>query len=289
MMRQEIGGQEGRGQTPLEVYLREIDKTPLLSSKEERALAVRIHEGDEAARDQLARANLRLVVKIAHSFAGRGVSFEDLIEEGNLGLLRAVEGFDSTMNTRFSTYASPWICQSMARALERTARTIRLPNHVARLLRDWQRARAALQQELGRSPVEEEVSAALGFSKRKLNLIRKAHRVLRLAGRGSPADEEQSLEKILVNHNVARPENHLLSQEACGQAVHLLDRLQDREATVLRLRYGLSGEEPKTLAGVGDLLGLTRERIRQIETEALRKLREMWPADGEEEATSSGD
>src|SRR3989454_12212012 len=145
-------------QSPLETYLREINETPLLKAEEEKELAYRIEEGDNQARDHLVRANLRLVVNIARSYIGKGLSLQDLIAEGNLGLLRAVEGFDPTMNTRFSTYASFWIKQSIKRALVNTAKTIRIPAYMVELLSKWRRASAKLQDELGRAPTQEEIA-----------------------------------------------------------------------------------------------------------------------------------
>src|SRR6187455_1199431 len=161
-------------QTPLETYLREINETSLLTIRDEQELAKRIGEGDSAARDRMVRANLRLVVNIARGYAGKGLGLQDLIEEGNLGLLRAVEGFDPTMNTRFSTYASYWIKQSIKRALVNTAKTIRIPAYMVELLAKWRRATNKLTDELGRPPTHEEVAKLLGLPKKKLNIIKKA-------------------------------------------------------------------------------------------------------------------
>src|SRR6478672_8278276 len=173
-------------QSPLETYLREINETPLLSSEEEKRLAYRIEEGDSAARDHLVRANLRLVVNIARGYAGKGLGLQDLIEEGNLGLLRAVEGFDPSMNTRFSTYASYWIKQSIKRAIINTAKTIRIPAYMAELLTKWRRATNKLTDELGRAPTHDEIAKFLGLSKKKLAIIKKA---IRVANAGSQADQ----------------------------------------------------------------------------------------------------
>src|SRR6516162_5657656 len=150
-------------QSPLETYLREINETPLLNADEEKRLAYRIEDGDSEARDRMVRANLRLVVNIARSYTGKGLALPDLIEEGNLGLLRAVEGFDPTMNTRFSTYASYWIKQSIKRALVNTAKTIRVPVHMVELLAKWHRASVQLQEELGRPPTPEEIARKVGL------------------------------------------------------------------------------------------------------------------------------
>jgi len=164
-------------QTPLETYLREINETPLLNGKEEKELATRIGQGDTRARDQMVRANLRLVVNIARGYSGKGLGLQDLIEEGNLGLLRAVEGFDPAMGTRFSTYASYWIKQSIKRALINTGKTIRIPAYMVELLSKWRRATARLTEELGRSPTPEEVARVLGLAKKKLPIIKKAIKI----------------------------------------------------------------------------------------------------------------
>src|SRR5712672_133737 len=164
-------------QSPLETYLRETNETSLLSAEEEKRLARLIGDGDGEARDQMVRANLRLVVNIARGYTGKGLGLQDLIEEGNLGLLRAVEGFDPTMNTRFSTYASYWIKQSIKRALVNTAKTIRIPAYMVELLAKWRRATAKLQEELGRTPTQEEIAKSLDLPKKKLSIIKKAIRV----------------------------------------------------------------------------------------------------------------
>ena len=164
-------------QSPLETYLREINETPLLNGDEEKALAFRIQKGDAEARDRMIRANLRLVVNIARNYTGKGLVLQDLIEEGNIGVLRAVEGFDPTMGTRFSTYASYWIKQSIKRALVNTAKTIRIPAYMVELLTKWRRATAKLTDEFGRTPTQEEVALFMELPKKKLNIIKKAIRV----------------------------------------------------------------------------------------------------------------
>jgi len=174
--------------SPLDTYLREINETPLLSAEEERELAYRVQAGDPQARDHLVRANLRLVVNVARSYQGRGVDLPDLIAEGNLGLLRAAEAFDPDMQTRFSTYASFWVKQSLRRALVSTGRAIRLPSYMAQLLTEWRRATTQLHEELGRPPAEEEVAARLGLSARKLRLVKKAIRIHSAAPQGEQPD-----------------------------------------------------------------------------------------------------
>src|SRR5438094_440270 len=164
-------------QSPLETYLREINETPLLNAEQEKQLAYRIEGGDGEARDQMVRANLRLVVNIARGYNSKGLSMQDLIEEGNLGLLRAVESFDPTMNTRFSTYSSYWIKQAIQRAIVNTAKTIRVPTYMVDLLSKWNRASIKLQEELGRVPTPEEVGQTIGMSKKKVAIIQRAIRV----------------------------------------------------------------------------------------------------------------
>ena len=260
--------------SPLEAYLREIDETPLLKVDEEKHLAYRVEAGDSAARDHLARANLRLVVNIARSYVGKGLGLEDLIAEGNVGLLRAVEGFDPSMNTRFSTYASYWIKQSIKRLVINTAKTIRLPAYMVELLTKWRRASAKLQEELGRAPTEEEVAHHLGLPKKKLNIIKKALRIHNGGPQGSREEEGGSLDELLPDLRCQAPDTALADRDELRQVLGLLEAMPAREATVLRLRFGLDGEDPMTLKEIGDRLGLTRERVRQIESEALSKLSE---------------
>ncbi|HZY88883.1 MAG TPA: RNA polymerase sigma factor RpoD/SigA [Gemmataceae bacterium] len=263
-----------KAMSPLETYLREINETPLLKEDEEKQLAYRVENGDSAARDHLVRANLRLVVNIARSYVGKGLSLEDLIAEGNLGLLRAVEGFDPGMNTRFSTYASYWIKQSIKRLVINTAKTIRLPAYMVELLTKWRRATAKLQEELGRAPTEEEVAHDLGLPKKKLNIIKKALRIHNGGPQGNREEEGGTLDEMLPDLRCKAPDAAMADNDELRQVLGLLETMDAREATVLRLRFGLDGEDPMTLKEIGDRLGLTRERVRQIEREALAALGE---------------
>jgi RNA polymerase primary sigma factor len=269
---------EDWSQSSLEIYLREINKTPLLTAQQEKELAYRIEKGDVEARDQMARANLRLVVNIARSYAGRGLSLHDLIEEGNLGLLRAVEGFDPAMNTRFSTYASYWIKQSIKRALVNTAKTIRIPAYMVELLVKWRRASAKLQTDLGRPPSHEEIAKLLGLPKKQLAIIKKAIRVF-TANPTEPDEEGGSMDEIFVDERSRPADSHMQESDNRQYILSLLKNLDEREATILRMRFGLDAQEPKTLKEIGEHLGLTRERVRQIETDALSKLSQTLQPD----------
>src|SRR6266545_3365180 len=266
-------------QSPLKTYLREINETPLLNAEEEKQLAYRIEDGDNEARDRMVRANLRLVVNIARSYTGKGLGLQDLIEEGNLGLLRAVQGFDPDMNTRFSTYASYWIKQSIKRALVNTAKTIRVPAYMVELLAKWRRATNKLTDELGRPPTNEECAKFLGLPKKKLNIIKKAIRVYNSAPQTDQGDQGWSIDEMLQDSRSKTPDTEMVETDDLKHVMLLLDKMDKREATVLRMRFGLDDEEPKTLKEIGECLGLTRERVRQIESEALAKLSESMQAE----------
>ncbi len=261
-------------QSPLETYLREINETPLLSAAEEKVLANRITQGDSEARDRMVRANLRLVVNIARSYTGKGLALQDLIEEGNLGLLRAVEGFDPSMNTRFSTYASYWIKQSIKRALVNTAKTIRIPAYMVELLAKWRRASSKLQDELGRVPTPEEIAKSLDLPKKKLAIIKKAIRVYNSSPQTEQTETGWSLDEMIMDGHSKTPDTEMVEADDLHHVLDLLGKMDPREAAVLRMRFGLEDEEPKTLKEIGERLGLTRERVRQIESEALSKLSE---------------
>lgn len=266
-------------QSPLETYLREINETALLTADEEKSLARQIETGSTEARDQMVRANLRLVVNIARGYTGKGLALQDLIEEGNLGLLRAVEGFDPNMNTRFSTYASYWIKQSIKRALVNTAKTIRIPAYMVELLAKWRRATNQLTDDLGRAPTNEETARFLGLPKKKLNIIKKAIRVYNSAPQTDQTEAGWSIDEMLSDGRTKTPDSEMVENDDLRQVMHLLEKMDPREATVLRMRFGLNDEEPKTLKEIGESLGLTRERVRQIESEALAKLSESLTAE----------
>ena len=262
----------GAVQTPLETYLREINETALLSAKEERDLATSIGQGDTAARDRMVRANLRLVVNIARGYSGKGLGLQDLIEEGNLGLLRAVEGFDPAHGTRFSTYASYWIKQSIKRALINTGKTIRIPAYMVELLSKWRRASARLTEELGRTPTPEEIARVLGLAKKKLPIIKKAIKIYNATPQTDQAEAGWTLGDMVMDERQIAPDDALVESDCLLHVMDMLTTMDQREATVLRMRFGLEGHESRTLKEIGEQLGLTRERVRQIETEALNKI-----------------
>jgi RNA polymerase primary sigma factor len=258
--------------TILQLYLQEIKDDPLLTATEERALAEGIARGDDQARTRMIQANLRLVVKIAQDYVGRGIVLDDLIGEGNLGLIRAAEEFDPRFGTRFSTYASYWIKEAIRRALMNTAPTIRLPAHMVSLLTKWQRAERVLCREVGRAPSFDEIASFLRLSETQKVLVARAQQarqvklesgVTRNDHPWSPADSADRQET---------PDSLLEADDERAILLRRLDRLDPRERAILGLRYGLEGELPLTFREIGRRLGVTREWARKIELRALRKL-----------------
>ena len=259
-------------QTPLETYLREINETALLTAEEEKELSNRITAGDGSARDRMDRANLRLVVNIARAYTNKGLPIQDLIEEGNLGLLRAVEGFDPDMNTRFSTYASYWIKQSIKRSLINSAKTIRIPAYMVELLSKWRKATAKLDGELGRAPTQEEVAKELQLPKKKLSIVKTAIHLYNMTPQTDEDDGGWTMSDMVADERQKGPEDEMVEADNLKHVYRMLDTMDPREATILRMRFGLDDAEPRTLKEIGESLGLTRERVRQIESEALKRL-----------------
>ena len=221
-------------QSPLETYLREINETSLLSTADdEHQLAIAIGAGDTQARDRMVRANLRLVVNIARGYTGKGLSLQDLIEEGNLGLLRAVEGFDPAIGTRFSTYASYWIKQSIKRALINTAKTIRIPAYMVELLSKWRRASSRLAEELGRTPTPEEIGRVLGLPRKKLPIIKKAIRIYNLTPQTDQTEAGWSLGEMVMDDRARSPDEEMVDSDNLTHVMRQLETMDPREATVL--------------------------------------------------------
>ena len=259
---------------PVRMYLREIGKIPLLTAEQEVTLAKAIEAGSEEAEIKLTQANLRLVVSIAKKYVGRGLSLLDLIQEGNIGLIRAVEKFDYKKGFKFSTYATWWIRQAITRAIADQARTIRVPVHMVETINRYIRTSRKLMQELGRDPTVEEVAKEMGLEPEKVREIMKVNQVPTSLEAPVGEERDSTLGDFIPDEETsARPEDAASHELLKEQVTEVLDTLNDREKKVLKLRFGLEDGRQRTLEEVGKEFGVTRERIRQIEAKALRKLR----------------
>lgn len=283
--------------TGLQVYLRQINHAPLLTADEEKSLATTVRNGQRvaelfsrgdanlkereqaeaeaaAARETMVKSNLRLVVNIAKKYAKRGVSLNDLINEGNLGLIRAVEGFDPDQNTRFSTYASWWIKQSIKRSLINSDKPIHIPAYMVEMISRFREAREQFIETESHAPTTQELADRLEMTVSKVDHIRSAVKAVSTPAHDTENADGHGLTEAIADRRTPPPEEALLNEAETTRIVALLDALDDRESKILRLRYGLDGEEPKTLKEIGAEIHLTRERVRQIECEALRKIKE---------------
>jgi RNA polymerase primary sigma factor len=259
-------------------YLKEIDEASLLTVEQEHSLGkLVVEENDPQAREQLVRSNLRLVVNIAKKYVGRGMSLGDLIEEGNLGLIKAVDYFDPDYGTRFSTYAAWWIKQSIKRALLANVQPVHIPTYMVALMNQWRHTTAELQNRLGRTLDVEEMAEIMHLPLRKAKIIHHIVEILssvKDTSGSDNADDNQVLEETLQDQNAGKPEDILVADEERTKVLGLLNEIEPREADVLRSHYGLGGRKPMTLKQIGKKVGLTRERIRQIQRSALTKLYE---------------
>jgi RNA polymerase primary sigma factor len=261
----------------VKLYLKQIGKVPLLSADEEMELARRVKdENDEEAKRKLMEANLRLVVSIAKKYVGRGMPLLDMIQEGNLGLLTAIEKYDYRLGYKFSTYATWWIRQAINRAIADKSRTVRLPVHMAEAFNKVRRAERKLMLELGREPTEEEVAVETGFSLEKTREILQVSR--ETVSLDVPVGEDEdttTLGDLVEDKQILSPVAHMMESDLRSQMEELLNRLPGKEGDIIRMRFGFGGEEPKTLQEIGELLGVSRERIRQIEKKALTRLKNL--------------
>lgn len=259
----------------LKDYLKEIDESPLLTAREEQELGrLIVNENDFLARDRLVRSNLRLVVNIAKKYSNRGMGLGDLIEEGNLGLIKAVDYFDPERGNRFSTYAAWWIKQSIQRSLLENGQPVHIPTYMMTLINQWRHFSSDLENRLGRVPTIDEIAKEMKLPIKKANAIFQIVGVLNTVSDTSSEDydDDEKIESTLRDENMEMPGDELALSEEKTKMIRMLDEIEPREALVLKLHYGLDGVKPMTLKEIGEKLQLTRERIRQIQREALTKL-----------------
>ena len=256
----------------IETYFKDINRISLLTADQEKELARKIRSGDAEAREQMIKANLRLVVSIAKNYVDRGLSLMDLIEEGNLGLLKAVERFDPDAECRFSTYATWWIKQSIKRALIDTVKTVRIPSYMVEILSKWKSMASNLSIKFGRQPTFDEVAEAMNVPAANTGIIKTAIRTSNSSSQTISLENMWTLSEILEDKNVKQPHQILVDEAETELIENLLSTIDDRDAKILRMRYGLENGDPMTLKEIGERVSLSRERVRQIENEALKKL-----------------
>jgi RNA polymerase primary sigma factor len=262
-------------QTELQLYLREVKQVPLLTADEEKILGWRIiNDNDLAAKERMIRANLRLVIAIGKNYTKRGLTLSDLIEEGNIGLIRAVEGFDPAQGARFSTYASWWIKQSIKRTLINAVQPIHIPAYMVDLIARSKEATRRLEERIGRLPAASELAEEMGLPVRKIQIIRRAIRAFNAPNSAPTGENGEAVDfaEICPDTRNDPPEHCIAQREEFTILLRLLDSIDARDARILKLRFGLEGKEPLTLKEIGKEVGLTRERVRQIQSEALQRL-----------------
>ena len=261
-------------QPGLQLYLRQINESPLLTAAEEKDLGRKIvNDNDPAAREHMVRSNLRLVVNIAKHYVNRGMALPDLIAEGNIGLLKAVEGFDPENGCRFSTYASWWIKQAIKRALINTVQPIHVPAYMIEMMSKFRQGTREMEEKLGRLPSVEELGVHLQMTPKKIRIIKKAVKAFNSPTQSGSADGELTINDMVADTNNPTPDAAVRDTDELRQLMQLMDKIDERAAKILKLRYGIGGAEPMTLKEIGEQIGLTRERVRQIEHDTLKKLR----------------
>lgn len=257
-------------------YLKEIRETPLLTAQEEKDLSRQIKTGDNEARERMIKANLRLVVSVAKEFLNRGLPFMDLIAEGNIGLMRGIEKFDPEQGNRFSTYGVHWIKQSIRRALVNSSKTVRIPSYMVELISQFKQKSAEMTMKAGgKTPDTRVIAKEIGLTDDQLEMMRAALASNTQSTDFRGADGESSLTDILADHNSPDPAEQAMSANEVTMLAEMLESVSEREAKILRMRYGIGVDHPMTLSEIGEVLGLTRERIRQIENNALRTLHDI--------------
>ncbi len=269
-------------QSDLQLYLKQINEVNLLTAEEEKELGWKvINDNDHEAKERMIKANLRLVVSIGKNYVHRGLPLGDLIEEGNIGLIRAVEGFDPAQGARFSTYASWWIKQAIKRTLINAVQPIHIPAYMVELIARWKQIVRKQEDELGRTPTMQEIASAMMVTPKKLQIIRRAMKAYHSSSQAPAGEDGETLDfaDLFQDYRSEAPMEALEQNEEFQLILKLLDAIDERDARVLRLRFGLEGQEPLTLKEIGREIGLTRERVRQIEVEALKKLQSQLTED----------
>ena len=268
----------------LDTYLSDINEVPLLTAQEEIQLSKRVRRGDADAREHMIRANLRLVVSIAKNYVNRGLQFMDLIEEGNIGLMKAVEKFDPKAGCRFSTYATWWIKQGIRRSLVNTVKTVRVPSYMSEIVSKWKATAMELNYKLGRQATTGEIAEQLELPESNWDVVRDTVQSSSKPMYSMSDEGGASFADVIEDTNSRSPEDTILQAMEIGRMHELLEMLETREARILKLRFGLDNQEPMTLKAIGKRFGLTRERVRQMEQQALDKLAEVMSREFGEEA-----